>query len=139
MIFILLTYTFLFSFPDSTDSDTLFAEANGIIMVPCSKTSEKVASVKWYINDQLLISHDLNPKPNAVTADKAGVSVGEDYSLSLTDLSLNDTGNYTCRLVSTTGYSISNVTKEVVIQGESVFLLVFHTICHCHQRKDRRL
>ncbi|GAB1598522.1 tyrosine-protein phosphatase 99A-like isoform X2 [Argonauta hians] len=116
MLFLLLLLPFVES-KDSTDSSPLFAEANGLIVIPCIKKSENVASVKWYMNEQLLINHDLKLKPNTVNADKAGVSVGKDFSLTLMDLNLNDTGNYSCRLFNDNGEAINNVSREVIIQA----------------------
>lgn len=112
---------------DSTDPKPLIAEATGMTSIPCTQPSDEIGTIKWYAHDQLMVSYTPKGKKSTIVNGKSGLSIGDDYSLTLSDLNMNDTGNYTCRLFSINGTSIKNITKELLIQGE-FYTLNFYCI-----------
>lgn len=102
---------------DSTDPKPLIAEATGMTSIPCTQPSDEIGTIKWYAHDQLMVSYTPKGKKSTIVNGKSGLSIGDDYSLTLSDLNMNDTGNYTCRLFSINGTSIKNITKELLIQA----------------------
>ena len=72
-----------------------------------------------------MVAYTPKGKKSTIVNGKSGLSIGDDYSLTLSDLNMNDTGNYTCRLFSANGTSIKNITRELIIQGELVCPFIF--------------
>ena len=83
----------------------------------CTAISVPVADIDWYTNDKLIIPSD---NKYIITSDKDG-----EYAISrltILNISITDTGVYTCNASNNIGYATSN--GSLTVHGRHVIIIV---------------
>lgn len=116
----------------STEPDKIIGKAGGSVFIPCRVvTNNKNGGIMWYKDGAFMVSFTPSTKKKAFADQTLSLRLSIDMAgLNLTDLAINDSGNYMCKVV----MPVLKPDDPSILEENSTEILLVQGKHTCHRK-----